>query len=150
MLRFTADVQSNTANSDSPGQDAARIKTILIIEDDTDLRRLYASALRIAGYVVRESGDGLSALHQLDAVRPDCIVLDLMLPRLSGYAVRSELAASAELRDIPIVVVTGTEADSSRLGTSCILRKPALPDDVVIAVERCMAMRAYREGPNEV
>jgi len=150
VLRFTADVQSNTANSDSPGQDAARIKTILIIEDDTDLRRLYASALRIAGYVVRESGDGLSALHQLDAVRPDCIVLDLMLPRLSGYAVRSELAASAELRDIPIVVVTGTEADSSRLGTSCILRKPALPDDVVIAVERCMAMRAYREGPNEV
>jgi CheY-like chemotaxis protein len=86
----------------------------------------------------------LSALHQLDEVRPDCIVLDLMLPRLSGYAVRSELASSAEMREIPIVVVTGTEADTARLGTSCILRKPALPDDVVVAVERCMAMRIRR------
>ena len=138
-------MHSDAADTNTPQPEVARIKTILIIEDDTDLRRLYASALRIAGYVVRESGDGLSALHQLDAIRPDCIVLDLMLPRLSGYAVRSELAASSDLRDIPIVVVTGTDADSSRLGTSCILRKPALPDDVVVAVERCMAMRGYRD-----
>jgi CheY-like chemotaxis protein len=147
MRNGHTDVHADSANSNASAQHTTPVRTILIVEDDADLRRLYASALRIAGYVVRESGDGLSALHQLDEVRPDCIVLDLMLPRLSGYAVRSELAASAEMRDIPIVIVTGTEADSSRLGTSCILRKPALPDDVVVAVERCIAIRVRRSDP---
>jgi CheY-like chemotaxis protein len=118
----------------------ASSKIILIVEDDRDLRRLYTTALRLAGFEVRESGNGFDALHQLDLQpKPDCVVLDLMLPVLSGQAVKQELAASAEMRHIPVVIVTGSDADVSDLGANCVLRKPATPEDLVGAVERCMA-----------
>lgn len=111
---------------------------------------MYSTALRVAGFDIRESGDGWTALQQLDDTRPDCIVLDLMLPGLSGYAIRNELAASAEMKDIPIVVVTGTDVDSADLGTSCILKKPVAPDDVIAAVARCIAVHARRADRPEV
>jgi CheY-like chemotaxis protein len=114
-------------------------QTILIVEDDADLRRLYSAVLTLAGYAVRESADGFRALHALDEKpMPDCIVLDLMLPVLSGHAVKHELASSAEMRDIPVVVVTGSDANLDRLGANCVLRKPVSPDDLVSAIERCL------------
>jgi len=124
-------------------------KTVLIVEDDAGLRRLYSGALRLAGFDVLESGDGLSALQLLETHRPDCIVLDLMLPRLSGYAVSQEIEMSAEMRDIPIVVVTGSVADTTKLAADCVLRKPASPEELIAVVERCMQRLAARaDAPN--
>ena len=115
-------------------------KTILVVEDDRSLRRMYASALRLAGFDVRESGDGLNALHEIDhRPMPDCVVLDLGLPLLSGQAVKQELAASAELRQIPVVIVTGSDADLSQLGANCVLRKPVSPESLIATVQRCIA-----------
>ena len=57
------------------------------------LERLYRLALGFAGYRVIEARDGLEALALLDADRPDLVVLDLDLPKISGYVVRDELAA---------------------------------------------------------
>jgi CheY-like chemotaxis protein len=127
----------------------AKPKTVLIVEDDEDLRRLYRVALRFAGYEVVESGDGLAALYQLDAVRPDCILLDVMLPRMSGYGFSRELAASVAMRDIPIVVVTGAGVDGALLRAACVLRKPAAPQAVVDAIERCIADAGSRANPAE-
>jgi DNA-binding response OmpR family regulator len=116
------------------------VETVLIVEDDIDLRRMFRSALSLAGYRVLEAGDGLHALRLLDSHHPDLVVLDLGLPLISGLVVREELAAHAHTRDIPVVIVTGSiSAAHEKLDVACVLRKPVSPDELVATVKSCMA-----------
>jgi two-component system phosphate regulon response regulator PhoB len=112
--------------------------TVLIVEDDTDLRRMYRAALAVAGYDVQEAGDGFEALRRLDWNPPDVVVLDLMLPTVSGHIVCQEIAESATTRHIPIVVVTGSEDELADLEVSSLLRKPVSPDQLIEAVKTCL------------
>ena len=114
-------------------------RTILVVEDDEDLRRLFRTALMLAGYDVLEAGDGLEALLRIDQTPPDLVVLDLVLPRLSGIAVQQEIAAQAVTRQIPVVVITGSGVDPSELQVACFLRKPVAPDQLVDVVASCLA-----------
>src|SRR5690348_16284282 len=100
----------------------------MIVEDDADLRRMFRTALALAGYAVVESGDGLHALRLLDgSAPPDAVILDLGLPIVSGVAVRQEIAAQAHTRHVPVIVVTGEPGDHDRLEAACVLRKPVTP-----------------------
>jgi CheY-like chemotaxis protein len=112
-------------------------KVILLVEDDDELRRMFRTSLLLEGYEVLEAGDGLEALSRIDRELPDLVVLDLMLPSLSGVAVRQEIAAHALTRDIPIVVVTGSAMNVDHLDVECVLRKPVGPEELVAAVRRC-------------
>lgn len=99
----------------------------LIVEDDLTLRQLYRVTLTTAGFSVREVGDGYDALHVIDVERPDLVVLGLALPRLDDRSVREELAAKAQTRDIPVVVVTGsTGPEIYQLDADCALTKPVI------------------------
>lgn len=111
---------------------------ILIVEDDDALRRLYRTALRLEGYEVQEAADGLHALQLIDLEPPVLVVLDLNLPMVSGFVVQQDIAARAHTRDIPIIVVTGTTENIDQLNFPCVLRKPVSPDDLVIAVRKCL------------
>lgn len=123
-----------------------RAKSVLIVEDDELLSRLYRTALTMAGFDVRQAGDGLHALREIDASPPDLVVLDIGLPHVDGVAVRQEIAAHAHTRDIPIVVVTGSAMDFTLLEVPCVLRKPVAPDDLVQAVHRCLHTGAPGAG----
>jgi DNA-binding response OmpR family regulator len=114
---------------------------ILIVEDDADLRLMYRTALAMAGFDVQEAGDGLDGLRIIDRDPPDAMILDLGLPRIDGAAVRSEIAAQAHTRHIPVIVVTGLPGDHTALNVPCVLRKPVSPDEVVNAVRDCLAAR---------
>ena len=114
-------------------------QTILVVEDDEDLRRLFRTALVLAGYDVVEAGDGLEALLRIDQAPPDLVVLDIVLPRLSGIAVQQEIAAQAVTRQIPIVVITGSGMAPGEMQVACFLRKPVAPEEIVDAVRRCLA-----------
>ena len=118
-----------------------RKSTVLVVEDDHDLRASFRTTLALAGYLVREAPDGLHALRQIDEEPPDLVVLDLMLPNLSGLDVHNEISSNVYTCTIPIVVVTGTPLDVDHLPVSCILHKPVLPDELVVAVARCLAAR---------
>jgi len=83
-------------------------ETVLIVEDDPDVRRLYRTALGLAGFDIIEAHDGLSALHILEQRSADLVILDLMLPTIDGLTVRQEIAAQAGTRDIPILIITGS------------------------------------------
>jgi DNA-binding response OmpR family regulator len=111
---------------------------VLVVEDDAAMRKMYRMALGFAGFDVIEAEDGLHALHQLDQHPPSIVVLDLMLPTVSGLVVQQEIAAHAHLRDIPIVIVTGSEMDLDRVDVPCVLRKPVSPDRLVDAVRSCL------------
>ncbi len=113
-------------------------KSVLIVEDDEDLRRLYRTALLLEGFEVIEAGDGLEALSRIDRAQPDIIVLDLVLPTLDGIAVRQEIAAHALTREIPIVVVTGSTMNVAQLDVECVLHKPVTPETLVATVKRCL------------
>ena len=112
---------------------------VLVVEDDPGLRAMYRTALQIDGFVAVTVGDGVDALRHIDDARPDVLVLDLGLPRLNGRDVLREITSHADTRDIPVVIVTGSEAPDLKPGDfACILRKPVDSQALVSAVRRCL------------
>jgi len=121
-------------------------QTILVVEDDAALRRLFVSALRGAGFTVHEAPNGYEAIHSVEHHRPDLIVLDLLLPGFGGLGVQKEIADRAVTKHIPIVIVTGSTRELDHLSVACVLRKPVDPDDLVSTVQRCLAEPAPGNG----
>jgi CheY-like chemotaxis protein len=81
--------------------------TILLVEDDTAIREGLQEALQEEGYTVSSARDGQDALTQLQqGLRPDVIVLDLMLPNISGQQFRIRQLADPDLRTIPLIVIS--------------------------------------------
>jgi DNA-binding response OmpR family regulator len=113
-------------------------QTVLIVEDDSTARRMYRTALGFAGFDVIEAEDGVSALRSLDQYPVDVVVLDLMLPTLSGLAVQQEIAAHAHTRHTQVVIVTGSTMSLDHVDVSCVLRKPISPDRLIDAVRGCL------------
>lgn len=117
-------------------------KRLLVVEDNIDLRRLFRTALSMAGYDVDEAADGLEALRMIENRPPDLVVLDLMLHSLDGVSVQQELAARAITANIPVVIVTGSDIDVTGANVACVLRKPVLPDKLVRTVHTCLVRGA--------
>jgi DNA-binding response OmpR family regulator len=115
---------------------------ILIVEDEPETRLLYQIALTFEGYEVASAADGLEALVLMEQRLPDLVVLDLGLPRLDGWSVQQEIAASAVTRRIPIVIVTGLDVDPDGLDVACVLRKPVTMQHLVDIVRRCLSSGA--------
>ena len=115
--------------------------TVLIVEDDRDLRGIFADWLTFAGFRVQQAGDGPEALRSIERDPPALLLLDLALPTLDGFAVRDEILAHVETWDIPIVIVTGlAEPFEKRLRGARVLQKPVMPERLVTTV--CDALRA--------
>ena len=110
-------------------------KHILLVEDDQPLRQVYRTALALSGFDVDTAEDGLTALVKIAEEAPDLIVLDLQLTRLDGRAVLDEVRASGDTAAIPIVVVTGSDAEYA-FDRVTVLRKPCEPDALVATVTR--------------
>ena len=117
-------------------------ETILIVDDDSALRRMYRAALILEGYQVEEAADGYEALVSIEQHTPHLIVLDVEMPRVDGLSVQKEIAANAFTRDIPIVIVTGSGTSLTNVSVACALRKPVAPDDLVLTVAACLSNRA--------
>ena len=110
-------------------------RRILVIEDDPSLAVMYQTALSFAGFDVAISGDGLTALEDIDEDHPDLVVLDLRLPQLDGGTILREVAATPDTRHIPVIIVTG--GDTENLPEAfAVLRKPCDPALLVAAVEQ--------------
>ena len=98
---------------------------------------MYRSALRSAGYAVVAVEDGADALRYVEQERPSAVVLDLALPRVDGRDVHRELKARPETRQIPIVVVSGTDmSDLNPAEFSSLHMKPIPPETLVRAVDQ--------------
>jgi DNA-binding response OmpR family regulator len=114
---------------------------VLVVEDDRQTREMYRAALMAAGFVVVAVEDGLDALRVLEHKRPNAVVLDLGLPRLPGIDVAQDIGAQPALQDVPIIVVTGQDADLNPQDFACILRKPVDSDQLITAVTTCLRSR---------
>jgi DNA-binding response OmpR family regulator len=115
---------------------------ILLIEDDESMRGLIRQRLG-AGYEVTDTGDATEALGLALASKPDCILVDLMMPRFSGLELCQTFASVSNTQTIPIFVITGQSADEHRefclnLGARDFFQKPLDFDKLKSAIDRAM------------
>jgi two-component system, OmpR family, phosphate regulon response regulator PhoB len=123
---------------------------VLVVEDERDIAALVAYHLTREGFRVRTAADGSSALESVTAERPDIIVLDLMLPGVTGFDVIGELRRRSETQDVPIIILTARrdEADRIRgleLGADDYVTKPFSPQELVLRVGA--VLRRARAAP---
>ena len=115
-------------------------KTILICEDDDNLRQLIRVVLG-PGYHIVEAGDGDEALVLAGEHRPDLIILDLMMPRMSGLDVLQQLRANAATDGMHILVMSAwpDAVEAARAaGADAFLQKPFEPDALTALVEEAL------------
>ena len=103
--------------------------TVLLVEDEENLRRLLRDLLEREGFKVVEAGDGVAALDEVDRSAPDVIVLDLDLPRLDGYGVLRYLRTRPQTATLPVLVLTAKGDEDSEVrvfesGATDYLSKP--------------------------
>ncbi len=119
--------------------------TVLVCDDDPAVRELVGATLEGRGYRVIAAASGVEALEQAMAQRPDAILLDLLMPRVSGCETVAALKEQAETAEIPIVVLSVLTADYGREVAPAAadwLRKPVDASSLVGALERAMGAAA--------
>ena len=79
---------------------------ILIIEDDQRINKVYIAKLSVEGITVITALDGIEGLRKIYSEKPDLILLDLMLPRKSGFDILKEIKADPEVKDIPVLILS--------------------------------------------
>jgi CheY-like chemotaxis protein len=105
---------------------AEQKKTILVVDDEAPIRRLLRQQLEAEGYIVREAKDGWDALTQARKESPDLIILDVMMPQITGFDVAAILKNDPETLGIPLIIlsIVGEEERGYRLGADKYLTKP--------------------------
>jgi two-component system phosphate regulon response regulator PhoB len=127
---------------------------VLVVDDEPDITALVAYHLAKAGYRVSTAANGADALRAAREERPDIVILDLMLPGLSGYEVLQELRRREETRDVGVILLTARREETDRikglsLGADDYLTKPFSPQELalrVAAVLRRLAAPAVSSG----
>lgn len=89
-------------------------KRLFVFEDDPFLQNLLTAKLELNGVTPTFAPDGLDAVTKIKAVRPQVIVLDLMMPKKDGFAVLAEIKADPELKKIPIIVFSNSDSDEDK------------------------------------
>jgi CheY-like chemotaxis protein len=117
---------------------------VLVVDDEPDVLLLCRLNLQQRGHELLEAADGSTALELARDRHPDVIVLDLMLPGISGYDVLEALQRDEETTDIPVLVLTAKSlrADRERshgLGASAFMTKPFLPNELCELVDALAA-----------
>jgi two-component system chemotaxis response regulator CheY len=116
-------------------------KYVLVIDDDADLRESLGAVLTAAGHDFATATDGLDGLQRLrtDGRIPCVVLLDLMMPRMSGFELREVMKSDPVLASIPVVVLTGAGSLAQRRANELnaeILMKPIELSDLLRTVER--------------
>ena len=123
--------------------DANDKKTILVVEDELQVRTLLAKLLEKNDYEVSTAKDGLEAMKHLEEHRPDLMLVDVMMPRLDGFALVKAVRFRKENRNIPIIFLTAkTDARSMiegiNVGAKFFLTKPFQIADVLSKIKKAI------------
>jgi DNA-binding response OmpR family regulator len=105
--------------------------TVLIVDDDSDARHIYADYLHAKGWTTTTAPDGRKALEKANELKPDVVVLDLAMPRVDGWTVLKHLRESSWTATIPVIVVsavTDARDEAYRAGCDAFLVKPCDPE----------------------
>lgn len=114
-------------------------KTILVVDDDSTVRRLLMYHLEKAGYDVIIAEDGEEGLAKVESVRPNVVVTDLMMGHKDGFELCRDIRSRKEFDEIGIIVLTARDyvSDVDKLlasGANCVLKKPFNPQELTKTV----------------
>jgi CheY-like chemotaxis protein len=122
----------------------ASMAKILIAEDERDIRDLVAFTLRFAGHEVFAASNGEEAVDMAPKVNPDLILMDVRMPRMTGYEACKIMKADPGLKDIPVVFLTARGQDAEiqqglEVGAEEYLLKPFAPDYLTSRIKTILA-----------
>ena len=117
---------------------------ILIAEDEPDIRDLVAFTLRFAGHDVTPTSNGEEAFQQASHVMPDLILMDVRMPKMTGYEACRAMKADPALKDIPVVFLSAKGQDTEiqtgmEVGAEEYLLKPFAPDQLTQRIKEILA-----------
>ncbi len=151
-LPQTAEPEKVPANAPPVQRQAEQVKdtndiTILITEDSKPTRFMIKKLIeKKTGWKTVEAEDGMIALEKVKSVRPDVILLDIMMPNMDGYEFMQHLRADQDTRDIPVLIFTALEDSDNEvkgleLGADDFLRKPINPKVMIARIKRILDRR---------
>lgn len=117
------------------------MKKILVVENDDDTRRIYATVLEHRGYSVLQADDGASGIDLARQHQPDLILMNLSMPRLDGISATTILREDTHTAAIPIIACTGFISEEGQnaaqvAGVNSYLEKPCMPSRILEEVEK--------------
>jgi len=115
----------------------------LLVEDEEDVAYVIKYSLEQAGYKVSHAADGELAWGILEALTPDLILLDVMMPKLDGYSLNQRLKANERTKDVPVLVITGREQMSEMF-------KDNERDKITKFMLKPFSMKALKEAIEEI
>jgi two-component system nitrogen regulation response regulator NtrX len=124
------------------------VSTILLIDDEPNIRRMLGSLLRAEGYQVREAGSARAGLEAVREAEPDAVLMDLVMPGMTGLEALPSLLAAAP--HLPVVMMSGRASLSdavraTKLGAFHFLEKPLTPEAVLLTLRSALELRQARE-----
>ena len=130
----------------SPSADATRRERplVLIVEDQSELRHLYAQQLALSGFDVIEAANGADAIARTTTQAPDVVLMDLSLPVVDGWEATRRLKSDERTAHIPVVALTAHDGSgelqrATRAGCDWFVPKPCPPDALIAEVRRVLA-----------
>ena len=116
-------------------------KTILVVDDDADIRAVLSMRFNSAGYNVLEAGDGYEAIKISMEKKPDLIILDIMMPEMDGMSASQYLKEDPTTKNIPIIFLTGLQDKKAEqafpgAGENIIIAKPYDAKELLETVKR--------------
>lgn len=123
---------------------------ILVVDDDPDIREALSMILKAHGYQVVTAQDGIEALANLKAEAPDLMILDLLMPKMDGFAVFKELKDPrwAKYTDIPVLILTSVREEASqrryeletgtKLDVTDYIEKPIIPTVLLQRIKKLL------------
>lgn len=124
---------------------------VMVVDDNLITIKLMKRYLNAAGYEVASAEDGLDCLQKLEEIRPDVIVMDVMMPKMDGYQATQKIKENEKTKDIPVVIVTALNDVSNQLksivsGADDFLSKP-IEEKLLLAKVKVLAnLSRYRDA----
>jgi CheY-like chemotaxis protein len=124
---------------------------VLVVDDEPDVVTMFTHALEGEHFEVVTAYDGIAAIDIAESDHPDVILLDIMMPMMSGYEVLQQLRTNPQTQRIPVICVTSAHSDEARegskaAGAQALLVKPFKPAELIAQIRRILARSQGASG----
>lgn len=114
---------------------------ILVVDDEPDVVEFLERTLKTEGFDVITAYDGISALDLVSAEKPDLVLLDIMMPMMSGYEVCQQIKSNPQTQSIPVICITSAHSHEARahsfqVGAVDVITKPFYPSELIARIKR--------------
>jgi two-component system chemotaxis response regulator CheY len=126
---------------------ASTAEKILVVDDDTDIRETLAQILEFEGFDVTCASNGQEAMDRLESLKPNLILLDLMMPIMNGYEFRRAQKAKPEIAEIPVIILSAdgnVQQKAAAADVQAFLKKPIELEVLLSAIrQHCTPIQAH-------